>query len=398
MLKVMIFWVVLVMSSPFVVMMGADQYQQSGWLAIGDYNFDVYDGLYRSFYFFIVTFPVIAAAYFGRPRLVAFDRLQIKFNLRIGDREILLMIAFCLIAFYFDLGITGVETDTGIFKLSGITHYIRNYLFLFFVAVYIFSSEKPPYLYVVGYAIVAGLTAGSRFAGAAPLVLLMMRNLLDYNWRFFNKYNMVILAALFLCFSLITTSRVILLAEDYSFSNIIGVLSLVDTDEIDFIYQGFAQLFLRIGIGRDVILSYEVAASGACGDLYGLFLKFGSCPNPPLDFYGLQLDSDRFYLAPPMLSSLFVASNEFLTKLVISLCYSFVVFLMCCTTDILRKIPFGGMFTQPAYFLIVVFVTIGPMYYAWILTCAIIVVTFFYAAIWKPMKIHVVKETNRLTD
>ncbi|MDR3409561.1 MAG: hypothetical protein P4L87_01215 [Formivibrio sp.] len=371
MVKLIIFWAVLVMSSPFIVMIGADQFQQSGWLAIGNYNFDVYDGLYRSLIFFLISLPVILAAYLGRPELESGNNLKINIGLKVGRREIVGMIIFCLLAFYFNLGITGVETKTGVFRLSGIALYVRSYLFLFFIAVYVFSSKKPSYFYVIIYSFVAGLTGGSRFAGVSPLVLLMMRNLIDNNWKLFNWRSFLVLSSLFFVFSAVTASRIILLDDNYSFSNMHDVFNSINYDDIEFMFQGFSQLFLRIGIGRDVILSHEVASSSVCTDLYGLFFISGSCPNPPLDFYGLSLDSDRFYLAPPMLSSLFVVSNNFFVQLCVSFVYSIVVFFMCYSTRLLKIIPSGSVFVQPAFFLVVVFVTIGPIYYAWILTVAI---------------------------
>lgn len=392
MVKLIIFWAVLIMSSPFIVLIGQSQFQEAGWLAIGGYSFDVYEGLYRSFYFYLITLPVIAAAFLGRPKQDPFEAIKIRVISRVGRRHVFLMIVFCLIAFYFNLGITGVETLTE-FRLSGIAYYIRAYLFLFLIAVYIFSSTKMPFFWVVIYSFVAGLTGGSRFVGVAPLVLLLMRNLIDNNWKIINKYNLFIAIALFSCFSLITASRLVLYADDYSFSTLLEILKSIDLGEVEVIFQGFSQFFLRIGIGRDVILSYEVAASGACSDLWGLFLMNGSCPNPPLDFYGIELDSHRFYLAPPMLSSLFVASNEFGLKLFISLCYSLVTFFMCYSISGLRKIPLGKYFVQPAYFLVVMLVTIGPIFYSWILI-ALIGTVFLFAGMIGSIKVHLLRQRN----
>lgn len=377
MLKIISLWFLIVNSSPFVVLIGADLFQVTGWLAIGTYDFNIYDGLYRSLIYFIITTPVVIALYLGRPKFHKVEGVKLKINFNINSAHISLMVIFCIVAFYFDLGITGVETVAP-FRLSGLVHYIRSYFFLFLIAVYIFNKNKPSLILIVLYSVVAGITGGSRFAAVAPLVLFLLRNFINYNGKMLKIDNALIAFCIFLSFVSVTAFRNVLFAENYSFNNIPSIIGAMDFGEIDYIFQGFSQLFLRLGIGRDVILSFEVANFGVCSNLWGLFFESGSCNDPPLDFYGMRLDNNRFYIAPPALSSLFVISGNFSLQLIVSIAYSAVVYLMCLIVGSLNGVPYGNFLAQAAFFLIIIFVMIGPIKFAWILISFIILSVIFF--------------------
>lgn len=386
MIKIIFLWLLLTISSPLIVLIGSDQFQESGWFAIGGYNFDIFDGVYRSVYFFFVTAPVIAALYLGRPtgRVDGYVKLNIKASVRGG--HVFLMILFCLLAFYFNLGITGVETETGGLRLSGLVHYVRSYLFLFFVGIYVFGLEKPSLTLVVIYSFVSGLTGGSRFAAVAPLVLMLIRRLYD-DGGVVSVRGLLICVFIFLLFSFVTFFRIFLYDEGYSFDRLWGLIRDAEIADGDFIFQGFSQLFLRIGIGRDVILSYEIGGLGVCRDLWGLFFKSGSCMNPPFDFYGLRLDDNKFYLAPPMLSSLFVVSDNFLVKLMVSVLYSLLAYVFCLMVRVVRKIPLGNFIVYPSYFLIAAFIIIGPIFFAWIMLGLILSFYFIHLIVRRACKV-----------
>lgn len=375
--KLIFLWFIVVISSPFIVFVGGDQFQETGWLAIGKYNFDILDGLYRSLYYFIITTPVIIALYLGRPKFNENKKIKFNIGLDVKRWHIFLMIIFCMIAFYFNLGITGVETVTGL-GLSGMAHYIRSYLFIFIIAIYVFNNNKPSLLLVALYSMVAGITGGSRFAAVAPLVLLLFRNLNDSEGRILGFRGVLILILIITLFLVITQFRIVLYDENYTRESIFTLISFIDFGESEYVFQGVSQLFLRLGIGRDVILSYEVAADGVCNNLWGLFFQSGSCIDPPLDFYGFSLSDNRFYIAPPALSSLFVISDNFLMKLIISVGYAILVYLMCLLTKRLHEVPMGNLFAQAAFFLIVIFVTIGPISFAWVLTGLLIVANLLF--------------------
>lgn len=371
------------MSSPFIVLIGAEQFQEAGWLAIGKYDFDTYDGLYRSIYFFIITAPVIIALYLGRPKVKTNSNSIIAMGTPIKKRHLLLMIFFCITAFYFNLGITGVETDTGGFRLSGIAYYIRTYLFFLLIASYILGSKNASLSLIILYSLIAGITGGSRLVAVSPLVLLLIKHLYDKNGKFLDFRGGIILIFIYLSFSSVTFLREIIFVEDYSFDNLWVLINQYDLSESQFIFQGFSQLFLRVGIGRDVLLSYEIGGLEVCTNLVGLFLQNGSCLNPPMDFYGLLLDTDKFYLAPPMLSSLFVISNNFFLKLIVALVYAVLAYFLCTVAKLIKEVPLGNLLVQPTFFLIVIFVTIGPIYYAWILVGIITILRLLYIIIKK---------------
>jgi hypothetical protein len=367
MLKLITSWFFIVLASPFIVLIGENQYQEIGWLAIGQYDFNIYHGLYRSAYFFVITLPVVISLYLGRPKFTAsLHSFKIKLKVIIRPSHIILMILFCLTSFYFNLGITGVEIDTNGWRLSGIVHYIRSYLFLFFLSIYIFNSKNISIPLVILYALVSGLTAGSRFVIVAPLVLLLLKNIQESGGKIFNLRLLFIVALIAIFFSIITTARLVLLSENYTFDSIMSIYNATEFKADELGLLGITQLFLRLGIGRDVILSYQIASSPECKDILSLFIGSSSCLNPSLDFYGIDLVDSKFGLSPPMLSSLFAISDNFIIKLIVSFFYSAICYFFCVFVRILKTKPFDDILIYPAYFLIIVFVTIGPIYYCWI--------------------------------
>jgi hypothetical protein len=210
-----------------------------------------------------------------------------------------------------------------------------------------------------------------------------MKHLYDKNGKFLDFRGGIILIFIYLSFSSVTFLREILFVENYSFDNLWMLINQYDLSQSQFIFQGFSQLFLRVGIGRDVLLSYEIGGVEVCTNLVGLFLQNGSCLNPPMDFYGLHLDTDKFYLAPPMLSSLFVISNNFFLKLIVALIYAVLAYFLCTVAKLIQEVPLGNLLEQPTFFLIVIFVTIGPISYAWILVSIIIISRLLYIIIKK---------------
>jgi hypothetical protein len=190
--------------------------------------------------------------------------------------------------------------------------------------------------------------------------LILLRELIDSKGKISFKIFIIFFSILFM-FSVVTFIRLFFYEDGYTFSKTLEFFNkfILNADQ-SFWFQGINQLFLRIGIGRDVILSYEVANIGNCTDYFGLFFNFGSCPNPPLDFYGLTLESHRFYLAPPQLSSLFVVSNNFFVQLFFSLLYSLEIFIVIFISKKLCKFPYGEILFLAAYFFILIFALIGP--------------------------------------
>ena len=350
------------MSSPFIVAYDPEIYSTVGWMGIGFYDFNIYDGLYRSLYFFCVTSPVIATLYYLAPRnifSVNYSKIFLekkKFTVPI----IWFFIILSLISLTYDLGINGVEIQTT-FKLSGIVYYTRSYISVIFITIYIFQKPKPSFLFVFFYALVVGYTSVSRFTAVTPLFLILLRELIDSKGKISFKIFIISFSILFM-FSVVTFIRLFFYEDGYTFSKTLDFFSkfILNADQ-SFWFQGVNQLFLRIGIGRDVILSYEVANAGNCTDYIGLFFNSGSCTNPPLDFYGLDTSQTRFALAPPQLSSLFVVSNNFFVQLFFSLLYSLEIFILIFISKKLCKFPYGEILFLAAYFFILLFALIGPI-------------------------------------
>lgn len=384
MIKVLIIYFVLIVSSPLIVSVNKEIYTVNGWLAIGLYQFDLLDGLFRSAYFFFVTFPVIIALYLGAPQIKlskSYEKFYLNDNISI-KYIIYFFILFSLVAWTFDLGINGFEKDTGIWRLSGIVYYIRSYISVIFVTIYIYQKSKPSLVLLFLYSIIVGYTSASRFTAITPLVLYIFRELIDNNGKTNVKFYSVAFLVLVL-YSTITFLRTIFYVDDYTFSKTVEYFNdyVLKSDQ-KFWFQGINQLFLRIGIGRDVILSYEVAQNCNCNDYLGLFLKSGSCFDPPFDFYGLTLESNRFYLAPPQLSSLFVISNKPVIQSLISILYAIEIYFFLTISKKLCKFPFGDILILPIYFFISIFAIIGPIQFCFY----IISFLFFFNILFKLLK------------
>jgi len=363
-------WFLLITSSPAIVSYSRDLFQISGWLAIGEYSFSYTEGFIRSAIYALYTLPIILSIYFAFPSITRFDR-SLRLRMKpLSGYIFILLISFNIIAFIFSLGITGVEVDTGGWRLSGAVHYIRSYLFLLIVSYYIFTNAKPSVTLVVLYAFVAGVTSGSRFVIVTPIVLLILKEMGNKNILYHLKM-IVILIVGYIC---ITALRLILYADDYEFLNLVQIAINLEIDSYDIVKRGITEFFLRLGLGRDVILAYEVKANNLCTNYYGLFFKSGACFDGALDFYGFINDQTRFGIDPPAIASYFTSLGNPNTKAYVIIGYSLWSYTLCRSTTLLNNIPHGRYFVMPMYYMQSVFIIIGPIKFALYITITIILI------------------------
>jgi len=357
-------WLCIVGSSPWVVHISRDIYSVTGWLAIGNYAFNLIDGLQRSFLYFILTLPTIFAVCAAFPRSShkeKYNSLQ-KIKYRSPLNMILLMMTFFNIAaFSYNLGITGVETDTGGWRLSGIAHYIRSYIFLVILSFYIFKSPQPSVLIIIIYAYIAGLTAGSRFVIVSPMIILLLKDFISFNSK---KRQLFLIIAIFFGYTLVTASRLVLFADNYEFSAILNIMQRTNFDIWELTVRGFNELFLRLGIGRDVILALEVLERKTCSDFVGLFFGKGSCEIGKLHFYGFESSSARFGLDPPAIASLVASLSIPFWSILINLGYAFWAYILCSIPNLLSNLSIGRYIVLPMYYMQVIFIIIGPIRFA----------------------------------
>lgn len=367
------------MSSPLLVGWYEDSFTVDGWLAIGDYDFGLYDGFVRSLYFFFMTLPTILVCYIFRPRRmnIKFSSLRLPFVIR--PLTLFFFMGLYLVAFYFQLGMNGVETIAP-FKLSGIVYYLRAYVLFLIVAAYILQVKEPSVYLVALYALVAGFTSASRFIAVLPLILLLMRHLLASDGRLGVKGSVLVVFVALIYF-FITFARIPFYEESFELSLYWHFLGKLWGDDYSFFGQGFFQLFLRLGIGRDVILAYEVMESGNCTSLMGLLLGTSSCADPPYDFYGLALSSHKFYLGNPQLSSLVVLTPNPFIAFAYAIIYAFVVGVIFTLARLIRTTMFAAFLQGPFYLLLLIFVGIGPILYAWYAIFVILLLVLLNAII-----------------
>lgn len=350
-IKITIFICGLFFLSPLYVDYFWSYFTVDGWLGIGQYQNDLSDGFWRSFLFSLFFLPMFYAITIST-MLVFKNNLKIINNQSIYITIIVFLSFLFIIAFTFKLGITGVETATE-YKLSGLTHYFRAYLAPMFIALYL-STFKPSLNLIFIYSLIAGLTAGSRFVGATPLILYFIFTFLNksISYRMLKIYSLLYIV---LIFSLVTFSRSYLYSEDSD----LNILMTFDKETIE---QILNQIFLRTGLGRDVILSYEVFSTGICNDCIKFFLTGHSCANPPLDFYGLYLDSHQFYLAAPTLANFYVLNTSFFLKVILYLLFMFYIVLGAKLLFLIGKENnFLYLYTIVSWLLSVIFILIGPL-------------------------------------
>ena len=381
------------MSSPLLVGLYEDFFRVDGWMAIGYYNFNLNDGFFRSFYFYIITLPVILVCYFFRPRKVSSSFSGIKLAYVVSPIVLILIMGLYLLAFYFQLGMNGVETYAP-FKLSGIVYYLRAYILFLVVAVYILQVKKPSTTLVIFYALIAGITSASRFIAVLPLILLLLRHLLDNNGQLRTK-GISLGMSIVLMYFFITFVRVPFYEVDFELHEYwVRISALLDTG-YNFMEQGFFQLFLRLGIGRDVMLAYEVAQNSSCTSLMGLLFGTSSCINPPLDFYGLDLSDNKFYLGNPQLSSLVALTPNPIYAFIYGLLYAYIVAVIFILVRCMNTTMLGPILQGPIHLLISIFVIIGPILYAWYLAVAV-VVTVVIITLFKILVINFNKRKMKI--
>jgi hypothetical protein len=381
----------LIMSSPLLVLVDADKFTEWGWLAIGSYSFEFIDGFVRSYSFFISTLPVVFFIVLAAPKN---SNKNIVFEIKNTKQDSFIYHIFfyflCVAYIWFfshKLGINGVVTESE-YRLSGLVYYFRSYVGLLLISVYILKIKNPSFLMILVYSIVSGFTSASRFVVVIPFVIYWIKFYYLTNKNFFSKVNVLTLILIFLLFTFITNIRVLFYLDDFLDSNFLSVL--LDNDLNDFFEifrQGFSQLILRLGVGRDVILSYEIAQNGLCLDYMGLFFGSGSCYDPPFDFYGLKLDSHRFYLAPPQLSSLYIISDDFFIRIIFSVIYGFMLFIVSRILWLLLQGRYTSFMKSFAFIFVIIFSLIGPVLYLWYLLLFSFLLYLFESFLFNVLRI-----------
>lgn len=356
--------------SPIYVDMFYDEFTIAGWLAIGEYDNNYYDGFYRSFKFSIYFIPLFYISIYYLLELLKdnnstltnknYKKSSFPYNILI-----IFVMALYFVFFYFRLGITGVETPTE-FHLSGIVHYFRSYIFLLVIVLYL-NTKNPSLTLLVLYSLIAGFTASSRFVAIMPLVFYLI--FLFFNSNYFSKKKVfIIFLAIITIFMLITLSRVWVFSED----------NFVEIElNIDVIKSILNQLFLRSGLGRDVILSEEILNTRNCDQYIKFFITGTSCDYPPLDFYGFVLPDNKWYTNAPTLASFYILPGNIFIQILLYLFFMILVIISgnlhiynSKTSALIKKLSILS------WALSLVFLYIGPLLFFHYLTILVFLNVF----------------------
>lgn len=355
-LKVSFLISLLYLLSPFFVDYFWNEFTIVGWLAIGNYNNDYIDGFSRSIIYAFYFFPIIylsISIFFTIIRTENLEaRLKLQFKaLKIDKIIFLFLILLYIIGFYFKLGITGVETPTE-YKISGLLHYFRSYVILVFIVYYLMTSNASLTMIVI-YSLVAGLTASSRFVGFMPLILFIIFSYLNPIINF-NRYRITAFLSIIFIFIIITYSRTWVYSE---------YIDEVDIEHnIDVLLNILNQLFLRVGVGRDVILSTEVLKTGVCMEYFKFFWTGYSCNIPSLDFYGIDLEGSNFGLQAPTFASFYVLSGSIEIQIIIYLLFLLQIFSSgIIHINLARLNNLYYIFSIFSWLLSLIFIFVGPL-------------------------------------
>jgi hypothetical protein len=351
----------------------------AGWAGIGEYNNNLFEGYYRSFFYSIYFVPLFYFLIkFSKP--IFGNKLSLIKNKSIYMVILSIFILFFIVAYNFRLGITGVETPTE-WHLSGIVHYFRSYLAPIILIGYL-STYKPSLNFIFFYSLVAGISASSRFSAVTPLALYFIFSYV--NKTIISKRVIVVFYILFL-FILITLLRSYIYSDNPNMNDI----------QFDFesISRIIGQILLRVGVGRDVILSSEILNSGVCSEYLKFFLSGNSCNNPAFDFYGLQQSSSRFGLSSPTLASFYVISKD-LDQFLLYILFIFQIYIGSKLILLISK--FGNIFVIYsifAWFMSLVFIVIGPLlFFNYLVLLNVVLVLIFYfirSAVFVTKKISI---------
>lgn len=355
-LKVSFLISLLYLLSPFFVDYFWNEFTIVGWLAIGNYNNDYIDGFSRSIIYAFYFFPIIylsISIFFTIIRTENLEaRLKLQFKaLKIDKIIFLFLILLYIIGFYFKLGITGVETPTE-YKISGLLHYFRSYIILVFIIYYLMTSNASLTMIVI-YSLVAGLTASSRFVGFMPLILFIIFSYLNPIINF-NRYRITAFLSIIFIFIIITYSRTWVYSE---------YIDEVDIEHnIDVLLNILNQLFLRVGVGRDVVLSTEVLQTGVCMEYFKFFWTGYSCNIPSLDFYGIDLEGSNFGLQAPTFASFYVLSGSIEIQIIIYLLFLLQIFSSgIIHINLARLNNLYYIFSIFSWLLSLIFIFVGPL-------------------------------------
>jgi hypothetical protein len=346
-LKINLIIFIIIFLSPVYVNYYWSDFTVNGWMGIGQYDNNLSHGFYMSFIYAIYFIPLF---YF----LIKFSRPILTKNITTIKNKsayviiINFFILFYIVAYSFKLGITGVETPTE-WHLSGLVHYFRSYLAPIVIIGYL-STQKPSLNYIFIYSLIAGIASASRFVGVTPLALYFIFSYINKTVQ--GKKFLSILMIL-LVFMLITAARQYIFSDNPNIEDVI-----LSFEQINSVVN---QIFLRVGIGRDVMLSFEVLDSGACNEYIRFFLTGHSCSDPPLDFYGLYLESHQYYLAAPTLPNFFIISDG-LGQILLYILFILQIYIGSKLVFLISK--FGNVFviySVFSQFLNLVFIIIGPI-------------------------------------
>lgn len=308
--------------NPIFFLNNDDMYAYQGWSAIKIFDFSIEALLksYESFYFIFSTIVILSLIVIyaqggggqeKRP-IVASEHEVAKRNYGLeGNYRLLLIFCIALSAIYFPLyewgvGITGVPGELP-FHLSGMVHYIRAYLVPIALAIFIYRSPPTWKLLAIVclYAMVAGISAASRFVGILPMVLATFYLVTS------KKHGLAATGMLFsaLLWFVISASRDVTFDGDrhallttiyYSITNI-RIENIVN--ELD-LFSG------RFSGAQQMVLVSQLRGNNECSDLFGFLLGVSDiCTDTAGVVFGLDLSGTAYGVGLALIPSIIISGD-----------------------------------------------------------------------------------------
>jgi hypothetical protein len=386
--------------NPFLFMANENMYVYTGWSAVRSFNFTI-EALIHSYnssnliYSLIILFSLPFLILMNKKDFTVFTPTQPavllsnKLSKQAQEKKYenrLIFLCISLMCLYYPLynngiGVTGLPGELP-FHLSGVIHYIRAYLVPFVLVIMLTKTDgsKRVIFVLLLYAIMAGISASSRFVGLLPIVLLMIYFIKLKKYSMFAFY---FLYALFL-WLMITTSRD--LTFDGNSHNLLEVVYYSLTNiSFDDIVSTLDVITGRLSSAQQIVLAHQFRGYDSCSHLYSFLFGFGDiCTDTAGVVYGLDLSGTSYGTGLSLIPSIIISSDSYIDYILPSI---LICGLIWISQFFYQKLNFGLGWHGIAslyLFLSILFIFLGQMLFFYYLQYLVVFAIFGYL-LWKRL-------------
>lgn len=375
--------------NPVLFLNNEKMYRESPWGYVKDYDFS-FGQLLRSYADSEFIFVVIAACMLiafllsrtisngfasGLP-LTPSPELQLRRDKFIAIGLIALA-AMNFPLYHYRLGITGVAGEAP-FHLSGLTHYVRSYIFPVALALALgkYTLGRFVVISVLLYAFLAGIASASRFVAIIPVLILI------YNFYQRGKYALIAFSIIYcvLLWLTISTSRILTFSKEHYDMLYVIYYSLTENSGESIV--GFFDLLTgRLSGAQHVVLAYQLKGIVECNHIITFLLGGPICANTAANVFNLDLSGTAYGIGLSVIPSIMISSDSRWDYILPTLLISIFVLI---TSTIYKYINRISSFPLVAFLYLIfscIFLFAGPLLFFYYLH-AVIFVAFGVRALW----------------